>query len=381
MKMRLTSPSDRPMARNPASSASRPSLVPMPASNSARPPSASSMTYTLAGPPASTNGTGTGTRVTPRSIRSGGVRRRPRARPAPQPPTRRPESVGDLLDGLEVPLGPAPAGDDDAGLGELGPRALHLVELEELALRLRRLDGERLHLAGARALLRGGELRRPHRDDANRGRDLHRGAGVSRPHRALEEDLPAFPRDGEDVRGDGRPELHRHARSDVLAVRGRRHDHVARPRRLGRRRDRRRMRLRERVFEGRSVDRVHGDAVGNELLGGGADPATDQHALDLRSAPFCHLLGRGERGERRLLEMSVDLLPNHQDRRHQITFASACSFCTRVATSGTLIPATLAGGGSTLSTFTLAVTSTESACAVSSWMGFFFAFMMLGSEA
>src|SRR5207237_1736524 len=121
--------------------------------------------------------------------------------------------------------------------------------------------------------------------------------------------------------------------------------------------------------------------VGSELLRRGPDPASHQDALDLRPALLRHLLRGGERGERRLLEMSVGLLPNHQDRRHQITFASACSFCTRVATSGTLIPAARAGGGSTLWTFTLGVTSTESAWAVSSWMGFFFAFMMFGSEA
>ena len=135
------------------------------------------------------------------------------------------------------------------------------------------------------------------------------------------------------------------------------------------------------MLEGRRIHRMHGDAVGGELLGRGPDPASHQDPLDLPSALLRHLLRRGEGGERRLLEMPVGLLANHQDRRHQITFASACSFCTRVATSGTLIPAVRAGGGSTFSTFTLGVTSTESPWGVSSWMGFFFAFMMLGSEA
>jgi len=38
------------------------------------------------------------------------------------------------------------------------------------------------------------------------------------------------------------------------------------------------------------------------------------------------LLRRRERRQGRLLEVPTGLLPHHQDRRHQITFASACSF-------------------------------------------------------
>src|SRR3954469_19239564 len=70
MKMRRTSPSERPSRSKPASRASRPSRVPIPASKRATPPPSSSITYTFAGPPASANGTGTGIRWTPRRARA-----------------------------------------------------------------------------------------------------------------------------------------------------------------------------------------------------------------------------------------------------------------------------------------------------------------------
>src|SRR5437667_454833 len=106
-KIRRTSPSESPSLRNPASSASRPSLVPMPASKRAMP------------------------RRSDRGV----------------------ERVGERLDRLEVPLGPAAAGDDDQSLGQLRARALHLVELDELRLRCGRTDGNLLHVSRGGALL------------------------------------------------------------------------------------------------------------------------------------------------------------------------------------------------------------------------------------
>ena len=141
------------------------------------------------------------------------------------------------------------------------------------------------------------------------------------------------------------------------------------------------MRLCQGTGEFRAVHRVHGDAVLRKLLRGARDALADHHRLDLGAAFLRELLRRAQRVEGRLLQLSVRLFRHHQDRRHQITFASACSFSTSVWTSGTLTPAARCGGDSTLTTFTLGETSTPSCCAVISAMGFFFAFMMFGSEA
>src|SRR5205807_808610 len=167
----------------------------------------------------------------------------------------------------------------------------------------------------------------------------------------------------------------------VLSVGGRGDDHVGGARCLGGGCHRRRMRLRQRMVESLAVHRVHDHAVLGQLLRGPRDVLSDHHRLDLRPALLRELLGRAQRMESRLLQLALRLLRHHQDRRHQITFASACSFCTSVWTSGTLTPAARCGGGSTLITFTFGVTSTPSAWGVSSAIGFFFAFMMLGNDA
>ena len=72
------------------------------------------------------------------------------------------------------------------------------------------------------------------------------------------------------------------------------------------------------------------------------------------------------------------MLRKHQ-RRHQITFASVFSFATKVAASGTLIPALRPGGSVTCSVFNLGVTSTPRSAGFKFSSVFFFAFMMLGS--
>src|SRR5215469_13530236 len=66
---------------------------------------------------------------------------------------------------------------------------------------------------------------------------------------------------------------------------------------------------------------------------------------------------------------------------HQITRASVLSLSTSSATEPTLTPASRFDGSSTFSTTRRGVTSTPSASGVVIAIGFFFARMMLGSEA
>ena len=63
----------------------------------------------------------------------------------------------------------------------------------------------------------------------------------------------------------------------------------------------------------------------------------------------------------------------------QITLASFLSLSTRVATSGTLMPALRVGGSLTLSVRSRGVTSTPRSAGLIDSRGFFLAFMMLGS--
>src|SRR5207237_136330 len=159
----------------PSRSAARPSSVPQAQSKRLKPPPMSSIAYAFAGPPASTNGTGVGIRWIPRVGRndsSRGVTAAPHPGPVPyggdsprrfdrgdvqlrrDDLARLPdleviglparvadrarradgcaELVGERLDLLEVALGAAAAGHDDAGLGQLGPRRLHFLEVDEL---------------------------------------------------------------------------------------------------------------------------------------------------------------------------------------------------------------------------------------------------------
>ena len=53
------------------------------------------------------------------------------------------ELVGERLDLLEVALRPPAAGDHHPRLGELGPRALHLLEVQEARPERRCLDADR----------------------------------------------------------------------------------------------------------------------------------------------------------------------------------------------------------------------------------------------
>ena len=66
---------------------------------------------------------------------------------------------------------------------------------------------------------------------------------------------------------------------------------------------------------------------------------------------------------------------------HQITFASFFNLSTSPATSSTMTPALRLGGSSTLRVSRRGVISTPKSSGESSSMGFFLAFMILGSDA
>ena len=93
--------------------------------------------------------------------------------------------------------------------------------------------------------------------------------------------------------------------------------------------------------------------------------------------------GAGGRDGRRRggSEGAVLVLGDDEDGHGQITFASVRSFWTRVATSGTSTPACRFAGSSTLKVTSRGAMSTPRSAGVMVASGFFFAFMMFGSEA
>jgi hypothetical protein len=111
-------------------------------------------------------------------------------------------------------------------------------------------------------------------------------------------------------------------------------------------------------------------------LGGGGDAfAGDQH-VDLAEALHGgQRLGGGVEREIRAVEL------RDQKNGHQITPASSFSFATSSSTLATRTPALRAGGSTTDSTVSRGATSTPKSAAVFMSIGFFLAFMMLGSEA
>src|SRR5581483_9221764 len=89
---------------------------------------------------------------------------------------------------------------------------------------------------------------------------------------------------------------------------------------------------------------------------------------------------RGQRLGRRRRQRLVVVL-RQQQHRHQSTPASFLSLSTSMATLSTLMPASRAFGSATAMSFSRGAMSTPSASGVVSLIGFFLAFMMLGSEA
>ena len=102
----------------------------------------------------------------------------------------------------------------------------------------------------------------------------------------------------------------------------------------------------------------------------------DQH-VDRRA----ELRSRGERARRQIAQTAVRDFGQKKRRHGQITPASSCSLATSSATVLTFTPALRPLGSAVFSTFRRGVTSTPKSAGVFSSIGFFFAFMMLGSEA
>src|SRR4029453_12379731 len=104
--------------------------------------------------------------------------------------------------------------------------------------------------------------------------------------------------------------------------------------------------------------------------------ASDEH-VDLAS----DLLRRSDGMKRCALYRRAVVLGNEECRLGQMTFASLSSLVTRSATSPTLAPPSCLVCSTTLSVAMRGATSTSSAAGVIVSIGFFFAFMMLGSVA
>src|SRR5258706_16450705 len=80
------------------------------------------------------------------------------------------------------------------------------------------------------------------------------------------------------------------------------------------------------------------------------------------------------------IELGVGMLGYHQNG-HQSPPASVLSFCTSSATLPTLTPDWRVGGSAVRSTFTRGAISTPMSAGFFTSSGFFFAFIMFGSEA
>src|SRR5690606_2186120 len=127
-------------------------------------------------------------------------------------------------------------------------------------------------------------------------------------------------------------------------------------------------------------------AMARQLVGDLPHALAHHEAEDLAPAARSDLPGGFESVQGGLLERLVQMLGDEKNVGHgslsfQITLASLRSFSTSVATSGTLMPAFRSGGDESLRIFTLGVTSTPRSAGVSSSTGFFFAFMIPGSDA
>ena len=225
--------------------------------------------------------------------------------------------------------------------------------------------------AAAGAGLEVGRADRHDLDLVARLHGRHGVAGIDRPHEGIG-------RDDLDGLGDLRHvEQGRDARGDVLADRiGRHHDVAVVRRQLD---DERRDVLGQPVGVGRVLGLQHlGDAGdGGRRLGGFAGIAAGHQHVHVRAH-----LGRGGDG---VGDVGADGLAvvrgDNEDGHDQITPASLRSLSTSSATVFTLMPDLRLGGSSTFSVLRRGATSTPSASGASTSIGFFLAFMMLGSEA
>ena len=143
--------------------------------------------------------------------------------------------------------------------------------------------------------------------------------------------------------------------------------------------DERRDILGEPVIVGGIIGEQHlpraGDLGGG--LGNGAAILAGHQDVEFGAGDF---LGGGDSVEGRRLQRCVVVFGDDEGS-HQITRASVFSLSTSSATEPTLWPPCRLAGSSTLKTTRRGVTSTPSASGVVVAIGFFFAFMILGSEA
>ncbi len=283
------------------------------------------------------------------------------------------ELVGDLFEHGEVlaVLHAAAARDDDLGRRQFRTIRLRQFFADEFG-KARIFGGADLLDRGRAALTRRREGGGADRDDLLRVGRLHGLDGVTGIDRALEGVRRV---DGGDFRDLRDVEKRGDAGHEVLAHGGGRGDD--RVIILGEAHDESGEGLRNRM----RVERVVGDehllhAV--ELRGGFGHRVAaltghenDDIAAELRSG------GDGLRG--RVVQRLVVVVCNNK-RGHPITPASL-SFDTSSAADSTLIPAERCGGSDTFTTSRWFFTSTPKSPGVFSSIGFFFAFMMFGSDA
>ena len=236
--------------------------------------------------------------------------------------------------------------------GPLGAAMVSTAALPPLARRLERGRLHRQHLLRLLVL---------HRDD--------RVAGIDRAHervRAL---------DADHARDLHHVELRRDARRGVLAGgRGRKqHRVVVRHQR----RDQRFHRLGHLLGQGRAVGvqhLAHAVDLGGGLRGAAGIRARDQH-VDIAA----HRLGGGDDLVGGVLHGRVVVFGDNENG-HQITPASL-SLPTSSAAVFTLTPAWRLPGSAVFTTLRRGAISTPKSAGVFTSIGFFFAFMMFGSEA
>ena len=288
----------------------------------------------------------------------------------------RAELVGHFFQHGEVGavLHAAATGDDDRRAGQF--RALRAGELglhigRQAAIRTAVDSFDRSAAALCCSRLKGGAA---DGDDLDRFARCHGGDGVTCIDRALE-CIGAL--DLDDVGDLHHVEQGGNTRHDVLAGGGCRSHQVAvaRCHRLDQRCD----------VLGNAVR--HGVGLGGENLrhagncGGGLGHIAAGVARDEDMDVATDLGGCGHGVQRGGCQLAVVMVCQDQDAHDQITFASFFSLSTSSPTSDTLIPASRAGGSSTRVMARRGVTSTPSSSALIESSGFFFAFMMFGSDA
>ena len=124
------------------------------------------------------------------------------------------------------------------------------------------------------------------------------------------------------------------------------------------------------------IDQVHDAHAGDR--GGGIGHRATGVAGD-QQMHLAHRSRGGDRRQRRLVQRDIVMLDPDQ-RLHAAT-PRARSATTSASTSPTRMPACRAGGSDTFSVRSRGDTSTPKSAGDLTTSGFFFAFMMLGSEA